>query len=50
MFMHMYAIMEKIFETDSSFHLKQPTKEKVQFLFFRRFFIVLTKFSIGEGD
>ena len=37
--------MDKIFETNSSFHVKQRTKRKVQFLFYfsMRFFLVLTK-------
>ena len=39
------TIIHKIFETNSSFHVKQRTPGKVQFLFFRRFLLVLTKFS-----
>ena len=34
----------------SSFHVKQHTTGKVQFMFFRRFLLVLTKFSFQEED
>ena len=37
--------MDKIFETISSFHVKQHTTGKVQFLLFSSFLLVLTKFS-----
>ena len=33
---------------NSSFHVKKRTAGKVQFLFFRRFLIVLTKLSFEE--
>ena len=37
--------MDKIFETISSFHVKQHTTGKVQFLLFSSFLLVLTKSS-----
>ena len=40
--------MDIIFETNSSFHVKQLTAWKVQFLLFRSFLLVLTKFSFRE--
>ena len=42
--------IHKIFETNSSFHVKQRTTGKVQFLFFSSFLLVLTKFSFWEED
>ena len=42
--------IHKIFETNSSFHVKQCTTGKVQFLFFSSFLLVLTKFSFWEED
>ena len=43
--------MDKIFETNSCFHVKTSfTTGKVQFLFFRGFFLLLTKFSFWEED
>ena len=36
----------KIFETNYSFHVKWCTTEKVEFLFFKSFLLVLTKFLI----
>ena len=44
------AIMDKIFETNSSFHVKKRTMGKVQFLFLGRTFSVLTKFLLWEED
>ena len=44
------TIIPKIFEIKSSFHVKRRTTGKVHFLFFRRFLIVLTKFSFREED
>ena len=45
------ACQEKeIFETNSSFHVKQCTTGKLQFLFFRSFLLVLTKFSFWGKD
>ena len=44
------TIIPKIFEINSSFHVKQHTTGKVQFLFFWRFLLVLTKFSFQERD
>ena len=41
-------IIHKIFETNSSFHVKRHTTGKVQFLFFRRFLLGLTKCSFLE--
>ena len=43
-------IIHKIFETNYSFHVKQRATAKVQFLFFGRFLLVLTKFSFWEED
>ena len=40
--------MDKKFETNSSFHVKQRTTGKVQFLSFRSFLLVLKKFSFWE--
>ena len=37
--------IHQIFETSSSFHVKQCTTGKVQFLLFRRFLLEPTKFS-----
>ena len=39
------ATIDKIFEANSSFHEKQRTKGKVQFLFVKSFLVVLTKSS-----
>ena len=51
---HIYVItptiIHRAFETNSSFHVKQRTTAKVQFLYFRRFLLVLTKLSFREGD
>ena len=44
------TIIHKIFEINSSFHVKQHTTGKVQFLFFSSFLLVLTKFSLWEED
>ena len=52
-FISLYLIstnMDKIFETISSFHVRQRTTGKVQFLFLRRFLLVLTKFLFWEDD
>ena len=42
------SIMDEILETNSSFHVKQRSTERVQFLFFGTFLLVLTKFSFWE--
>ena len=42
--------IHKIFETNSSFHVKQGTTGKVQFLFLSSFLLVLTKFLFWEED
>ena len=44
------TIIHKIFETKSSFHMKQCTTEKVQFLFFKSFLLVSTKFSFWQEN
>ena len=44
------AIIHKVLETNSSFHVKERTTGKVQFLFFRKFLLLLTKFSFWEED
>ena len=41
--MSRFAIIDKIFETNSSFDVKYSTTEKVQFSFYGSFFIVLKK-------
>ena len=41
--------IHKIFETNCSFHVKQRTTGKVQFLFFSSFLLVLTEFSFFGG-
>ena len=43
-------IIHKIFEKDSCFHVKYRTTGKVQFLFFKRFLSVMTKFSFPEEE
>ena len=40
----------KIFETNSSFHIKNRTTGKAQFLFFSSFLLVLTNFLFSEKD
>ena len=42
---NLFTIMRKIFERNSSFHVKQRTKRKYQLPFCRRFLLGLTKFS-----
>ena len=42
--------MDKIFETNPSFDVKQRTMGKVQFLFFKSHLLVLTTFSFWEKD
>ena len=44
------TIIHKVLETNSSFHVKEGTTGKVQFLFFRKFLLLLTKFSFWEED
>ena len=44
------TIIHKIFETKSSFHVKQRTTEKVQFLFFKGFLLVSTKLSFWQEN
>ena len=44
------TISYKIFETDSSFHLKQCTSGKVSWLIFWTFLLLLAKFSFWQGD
>ena len=43
------TIMDKAFETGSSFHVKQVTTGKFQFLFFQEFFASIGKTSILGG-
>ena len=43
-------IPDKIFEADSSFHVKQRTAGKVQFSFSGSFVLVLTEFSFQKED
>ena len=42
--------IHKIFETNSSFHVKRRTTGKDQFLFFSSFLLVLTQFPFWEED
>ena len=42
--------IHKIFKRNSSFHVKQRTTGKVQFLFFSCFLLGVTKFSFWEED
>ena len=42
--------MDKIFETNSSFLVKERTAGKVQLRFFRRYLLVLKKMSVLEKD
>ena len=44
-----HTIMDKIFETNSSFHEKGHTTGKVQFLFFRSFFASINQIIILGG-
>ena len=44
------TIINKIFETNSRFHVQWHTTGKIQFLFFGRFFLLPTKFSIRGED
>ena len=41
---------DKIYEKISSFHMRMRATGRVQFLFSRRLFLVLTKFSFFEED
>ena len=41
--------MDKTFETNSSFHVKEGTTGKFQFLFFQEFFAGIEKTSILGG-
>ena len=45
-----FIIMGKIFEKNSSFHVKQGTTGKVKFLFIKNFLQVLKKRLILEED
>ena len=42
--------MDKIMKTNSCFHVKLGTTRKVQFPYFRGFWLVLTKFSFWDKD
>ena len=44
------TIIHKTFEINSGFHVKERTAGKVQFLFFKNFLLVLTKFSFRDED
>ena len=39
------TIMDKIFETNPSFHVQYSATEKVQFLFSSKLLLILSKFS-----
>ena len=43
-------ITQKIFEVNSSFHVKQHPMRKVWFLFLKSFVLVLAKLSFSPGD
>ena len=40
------TMTHKVLETNSSFHVKKRTTERVEFLFFKSFLLVLTKLSL----
>ena len=42
--------IHRIIETNSSFHVKQGTSGKAQFLFFSSFLLALTQFSFRGKD
>ena len=42
--------MDKVFETNSTFHVKGPTAEGVQFLLSRSVLLVLAEFSFWGED
>ena len=42
------TIMDRLFETNFSFLVKQRTMGKGQFLYFRSFLLILTKFLFWE--
>ena len=44
------AILDKIYEANFSFCLKQRTTVNVQFLFFNKVLLVFTKFSFSKGN
>ena len=44
------AIIHRIFETGSSFHVKMRNTGKFSFLFFSNLFLVSTKFLLWEED
>ena len=44
------TIIHRIFQSNSSFHMKWYTTGKVYSRFFKRFLLVLTKFSFWQGD
>ena len=48
--MELSTTIHRIFEINSSFHVKQCTTRKVQFPFLSRFLLVLTKISFWEED
>ena len=43
------TIIQNLFESDSSFHVKEGTSRRFQFLFFGRFLLVLKKKKISGG-
>ena len=49
-FLLISTTVHKIFETNSSFHVKQCTTGKLQFVFFSSFLLVFTNFSFWEWD
>ena len=44
------AFIHRIFETNSSFYVKQCTRKKFQFLFFKSFSVELTTFSFWKEN
>ena len=44
------TIIHKIFETNSSFHMKYCSTRKVKRLFFKSILLVLTKFSFWQEE
>ena len=49
-FLSVPAIIQKIFQKNSSFHVTKGTTRKVQFLFVRRYLLVLPEFSFRVED
>ena len=44
------TVINRVFKTNSSFHVKQHSAGKVKFLLFKGFLLVQTKFSFWQGE